>query len=326
MIAIPFQLVLFVVSVTIVSAACAMTPAATVATVAPRVAVPLLADSCVGDPKFITKFGLSRRSLVDTSRADILGLSVIDVDAKGTPTRRFQHPSWTQAGSLGRVQRDRFGNIYVYPAPAVNVANNPVEKSNFLYRIDSETGEMAPFAELPKAGQAASNGNPFGLMALAYDCDQESLYVSTLYASTASEERGLIARVDLKTKAVTVVRRGIDVLSLTVGRESDGRRRLYAGAVRDNVIVSYPIESSGALGGSETVEIHLDGIAVAQDKRPRVLRFDARGQLSVRSIPFDYALTARTSIPSAELRFSRDSSSRKFKLIEERAVDRAPSN
>lgn len=121
------------------------------------------------------------------------------------------------------------------------------------------------------------------------------------------------------------MRRGIDALSLAVGREADGRRPLFVGAARDNVIVAYPIEPSGALGGSETVELRLDDIAVAQDKRPRVLRFDARGQLSVRSIPFDYALTARTSTPSAELRFSRDSAG-KYKLIEDRAVDRAPSN
>ncbi len=259
-------------------------------------------DRCTGDPKFLEKIGFSKRAMVDTTSTHRVGLLVTDITPQGQPGRSTQHESWTQAGFLGRVQRDRDGNIYVYPAPSVTLVSNPIDKANIVYRVESATGVMAPFAELPKVAPATEQ-NPFGLLALSLDCQQNALYAASVFGSTASTENGVIARIDLQTRAVTVVRRGIDALSLLVVFDQRGKR-LYAGAARDNVIVSYGINADGSLAEDETVEIKLDEVSAAQDKRARVLRVDGRGRMYVRSIPFEYNLAARSTIPTAEMNFA----------------------
>lgn len=276
-------------------------------------------DRCTGDPKFLEKLGMSKRAMVDTTSTHRIGLVVTDVTQQGQPGRSQQHESWAQAGYLGRVQRDKDGNIYTYPAPSVSLVYNPIEKANIIYRIESETGVMAPFVEIPKEA-AASERNPFGLLSLTLDCEQQALYASSVYGSTASSEKGVIARIDLKTKEVKIIKRGIDALSLLVAFDERGKR-LYAGASRDNAVVSYGFNKDGTLADDETVEIKLDDVKSAQDKRARVLRVDGRGRMYVRAIPFEYTLNARTTIPTAEMIFVKNEKSGKLDVAEEKLTN-----
>jgi hypothetical protein len=280
--------------------------AATPATAAPTAtsARTLIAgDRCTGDPKFLEKIGFSKRALVDTTSTHRIGLQVTDIQPDGRPGRSTQHETWRQAGFLGRVQRDKDGNIYTYPAPNVTLANNPVEKANIVYRVESDTGVMAPFVELPKAAPATEQ-NPFGLLSLTLDCEQNALYASSVYGSTASTENGVITKIDLATKAVTIVKNNIDALSLLVAFDGRGKR-LYVGTARDNAVVSYGIGKDGKLADDESIDIKLDEVQTAQDKRPRVLRVDGRGRMYVRAIPFEYNLAARTTIPTTEMNFAQ---------------------
>lgn len=289
------------------------------ATTAPRNARPqalVPGDRCTGDPKFLEKIGFSKRALVDTTSTHRVGLLVTDVNAQGERGRSTQHESWTQAGFLGRVQRDREGNIYTYPAPSVTLVYNPVEKANIVYRVESDTGVMAPFVELPKEAPATEQ-NPFGLLSLALDCEGNALYASSVYGSTASAEKGVIARIDLATKEVKVLKRGIDALSLLVAFDSRGKR-LYVGTARDNTVVSYGFKKDGTLADDEAVEIKLDDVKSAQDKRARVLRVDGRGRMYVRAIPFEYNLAARSTIPIAEMNFAKHEKSSKLTLVDEK--------
>ncbi len=279
-------------------------------------------DTCTGDPKFIERLGMSKRALVDTTRSQPVGMSVVDVDLQGRLGRRTQHESWSSAGYLGRVQRDSAGNVYTYPAPAVSLSFNPVEKANIIYRVDSISGEMTPFVELPKAA-AATERNPYGVLALALDCEQQALYAASVYGSTSSVEHGVIVRIDLKTKAVKVVKQGFDALALTVVRTPQGKR-LFVGSARDNAVVSYGLDERGELVGEERVEIRLDTFDTAQDKKPRVLRASNLGELYVRAIPFDYTLTARTVTPTAELRFRL--SPEGFQLVEQKVRSPEPAS
>jgi hypothetical protein len=279
-------------------------------------------DRCTGDPKFLEKIGMSKRALVDTTSTHAIGMIVTDVTAQGQKGRSSQHESWKQAGALGRVQRDRDGNIYTYPVPSVSLVNNPVEKANIVYRIESETGVMAPFAELPKVAPATEQ-NPFGLLALALDCEANALYAASIYGSTASSENGVIARIDLTTKEINELKRGIDALSILVAFDGRGKR-LYVGTARDNVVVSYGFKKDGTLADDEAIEIKLDDVKSAQDKRARVLRVDGRGRLYVRAIPFEYTLAARSTIPTTEMNFAQTSSGAdqaKFVLVDQKTSE-----
>jgi hypothetical protein len=304
-------------------------PKATTQRAAPKVAseankppLPSLTpgDRCTGDPKFLEKIGFSKRALVDTTSTHRLGLQVTDMLPDGQRGRSTQHESWMQAGFLGRVQRDKDGNIYTYAAPSVTLVHNPIEKANIIYRVDSATGVMASFAELPKTAPATEQ-NPFGLLALTLDCEQNALYAASVFGSTASTENGIVAKIDLQTRAVTVVRRGVDALSLLVAFDHRGKR-LFAGTARDNVVVSYGINADGTLADDETIEIKLDEVSAAQDKRARVLRIDGRGRMYVRSIPFEYTLAARSTIPTTEMNFVKAASGKgAFSLVDQKQTD-----
>ncbi|MGL5001641.1 MAG: hypothetical protein ACRDAM_01745 [Casimicrobium sp.] len=275
-------------------------------------------DRCTGDPKFLEKIGMSKRAMVDTTSTHRVGLLVTDINAQGQRGRSTQHETWAQAGYLGRVQRDKDGNIYTYPAPSVTLVYNPVEKANIVYRVESDTGVMAPFVELPKEA-AATEQNPFGLLSLTLDCEGNALYASSVYGSTASSEKGVIARIDLATKEVKVLKRGIDALSLLVAFDGRGKR-LYVGTARDNLVISYGVKKDGSLADDEAVEIKLDDVKSAQDKRPRVMRVDGRGRMYVRAIPFEYNLAARTTIPTAEMNFAKNEKSGKLEVIDEKVT------
>jgi hypothetical protein len=278
-------------------------------------------DNCLADPKFIAKFGISRKAMIDTTQAEPIGASVVEFDEKGRVLRRGQHPSWASAGYLGRIQRDSRGNIFVYPAPGFTVAHNPPEKANILYKIDTETGVMEPFANID-SGERPNERNPFGLLALALDCTQNALYAATVMGSTIDAERGALVRIGLADKKVTVVKKGIDALSLSVVSEERGAR-LLVGLARDNAIVSYAIKPDGTLGDDAVTEINLDEHPVAQDKRPRILRVTREGTLFVRAVPFEYTLAVRSVIPTAEITFdvTRIASKRIYKAIKQESKD-----
>ncbi len=280
------------------------------------------ADSCAREPLFVKKFGLSARTMIDTTQAQPMGITVAEVDAKGNVSRRGQHPSWASAGYLGRVVRDGSGFVYTYPVPSFNIEHNPPDKANIIYRVDSETAVMSPFVEI-KTGQKPNNRNPFGLLALTLDCAQNALYAATVMGSSASEEAGAIVRIDVATRDVKVVKRGVDALSLVVATGPSGKR-LFVGTARENSIVSFGIDAQGNLSEDSKLEIDLEAIPAAQDKRPRTLRWLPKGQLAVRSIPFDYTLAARSSIPTAELTFATaraGAGAVKFDVISQRAYE-----
>jgi hypothetical protein len=279
-------------------------------------------DACAREPKFVKKFGMSARTMIDTTQAQPMGITVAEMDAKGGVTRRGQHPSWASAGYMGRILRDGEGFVYTYPVPSFSLEHNPPDKANIIYRVDSETAVMTPFVEI-KSDKKPNTRNPFGLLALAIDCAQNALYAASVMGSTSSEEHGVIARIDLATREVKIVKRGVDALSLAVGA-GQGARRLYVGTARDNTIVSFAIDTQGNLAESSNLEVDLDQFPTAQDKRARVLRWLPKGQLSVRAIPFDFTLAVRSSIPTGELTFSTargSGSALKYDLISERAYD-----
>ena len=149
-------------------------------------------------PAFAQKLGFSGNAVLDTRSQDVRGIAIFDLDQNGKPTRSFQDPTWSSAGFLGPPVLDGAGNIFVAPIPAINILNNPPAKANYLYRIDTATGKMAAIMDLPTLA-APTPENPYGIMGLAYDCDTNSLYVSSVFGSTRLTQAGRIFRIDLNT-------------------------------------------------------------------------------------------------------------------------------
>jgi hypothetical protein len=257
---------------------------------------------CRAMPAFVQAQGFGGQAALSTSEQQYTGLVLID-GAGGENPRIYQHPSWSSAGHLAPIQLDRRGNVFVVPAPQINVLENPAAEQNAVYRVDGTSGEMARHVELPAAAPP-SDQNPFGALGLAYDCDTDSLYVSSVAGSTRREERGRLFRVDAQSPAILAQRDGVDAMGVGVFNGRDGKR-LYYGLARAPEIWSIPLDARGDFAGEPRLELSLEGLGPRGDDKARRIRFDGT-EMTIHGIEFNFNLVAPTEKQETLYRFSYD--------------------
>ncbi|MFN2114889.1 MAG: hypothetical protein ACK2T6_04175 [Anaerolineae bacterium] len=253
------------------------------------------ADSCRGVPAFLADLGFGSNVLVDTTQALYTGLAIREAGEDG---RSYQHPTWDDAGNVGPYALDRHGNIYVAPVPLVSMARNLPEEQNRVYRVDGATGEMALYADLPRDVEP-SGANPYGVVGMTYDCDTDSLYVTSVAGSGPDDERGRIHRLDTRTGEVMTVLDGFDALGVAIARQG-GEKRLYVGGARRPAIYSLAVAPDGGLVGPPRLEVDLADIPGSSFDKIARIRFDESGQMTATGIEFSYSLKA-ASDPGANL-------------------------
>jgi hypothetical protein len=244
-------------------------------------AAPAPVDGCRGLPAFVAdpRLGIQGAAALATDQVE-KGL-VLLADAPA----RFQHPSWDDAGFLGPLAYDRAGNIYVAPTPRLSLADNPLAGATTIWRVDSASAELRPFATLPGA---ASERNPYGVLGLSYNCELEALYAGGVAGSTPGEERGGVVAVRLSDGAQTPLLQGVDVLGVLVVRRGDGYE-LYAGLARSPEVIVLPLDARGLPAGPARPLLDLTAAGAAPSERARKLRL-VGDELLVELVPFNYSL------------------------------------
>lgn len=262
---------------------------------------------CQKTPPFAQAHGFSRNIALDTSARLVRGMLLYQPDQQGQPAKEpapYQHPSWSSAGYLTPPKADRDGAVYVAPVPWISVLYNPPERANTVYRIDPQNEQMAPLVELPP-GAPANPENVYGILALTYDCDTHSLYVSSVYGSSRTEERGRLFRVDLATRQATVVRDNIDAFGLAVYNGSRGKRLYYALARRPE-IYSIALGGDGNATGEPRAEIEFADSGVRGNERARRIQTQDNATMTVTIGQFDYTLSAPTDPRETTLIYNYD--------------------
>ena len=270
------------------------------------------------EPPFAQTLGFSRNAVLDTRSQDVKGVVLLDLDANGNPIKSFQDPTWTSAGFLGPPVLDRAGNIYVAPIPAINVLDNPLSRANFIYRIDGATGKMSALLDLPTTASPTLE-NPYGIMALAYDCDTNSLYASSVFGSTRLTQAGRLYRIDLDTFAIGSILDGVDAFGLAVFNSAQGKR-LYWGSARTDTIDSINLDTQGNFVGAIHNEISLSDLGFHGDERARDLRF-TQDTLQVKTIQFDFNLIASTETRQTALEYHYDPAQDTWQLVSSKPIN-----
>jgi hypothetical protein len=275
--------------------------ASAVATATPtRLLITGPGDDCRRQPTFAQTLGFSQQALIGTGQIEPKGLALFEMGADGQPERTYQDPTWDDAGWLGYITLDRMGNLFVFPAPRENLVDNPPEKANIIYRVDSTSAQMTSFITLT-AGAPLSPANPYGILGMTLDCDTESLYVSTVAGSTRADEAGKIVRVALATPVVAAEYPGVDAFGLAIYRWPEGRR-LYYGLARTADLYSIGLDDDGSFTGEPRYELSLPD---ANFKAWR-LRFLQDGDLQIRGLEFDFNLKATSERQEVNYTFRRD--------------------
>lgn len=273
---------------------------------------PGVANACQAMPAFISKTGLGAQVAIDTQQRGYTGIRLLNVQSG----KAWQHPSWDDAGHVGAFARDRQGNIYVAPTPEVSLAENPPALQNRIYKIDAQTGEMALWLELP-AVAPPSQSNPFGTMGLFYDCDTDSLYVSSLAGSTPKQANGRIYRVDRASRAVVSQLEGTDAIGVGVFNGVK-HKRLYFGAARSSDVYSVALDAKGDFIQDVRHEFALATLPEGNSTSVRKFEFAERqGQyvMQVKELEFGFRLLAENNLHKRMYVFAYDSAVDKWSFV-----------
>lgn len=254
---------------------------------------PGLVDNCRAMPAFIKNTGLGTQVAIDTQQQGYVGVRLVQLQTGKT----WQHPTWDEAGHVGATTRDRQGNIYILPTPEVSLAENPPSLQNRIYRIDSQTGEMLVWLELPQAAQPSA-ANPFGTMGLFYDCDTNSLYVSSLAGSTPQQAQGRLYQIDVATKKVMDQIEQVDAIGVGVFN-GVSHKRLYFGSARSSDVYSLPLDAQGRFINQPRHEFTLATLPNGNTTSVRRFVFSKLASsytLQVKEVEFGFRLLAENNL------------------------------
>ena len=270
---------------------------------------------CQHNPDFSEQLGFERVA-IDTSRSRGKGLVLFDIAASDTLAAEniYQHETWDDAGDIGAYTLDGNGNIYVAPFPHVDLFENHPDAQNTVHRIDTTSSQMVEFIALP-AARPASTQNPFGIVALTYDCETDSVYAASLMGSNRQEEVGRIYQIDVAQGAIVAQLEGIDAYGLGIFSGPQGKR-LYFGRARTGDIVSIALDEVGAFLEQPRHEVSLAEYYSADALIARRITFRAE-RMRVDGFKFQYNLVPMAEQgPRPSLRFVYDESNDEWHFVE----------
>jgi hypothetical protein len=259
-----------------------------------------IVTGCTKSPTFVAKLGFTNQAALSTSEKRIKGLAIIEQGKQP-----YQHESWKSAGFLAPIQLDKDGDIFVAPAPVINVLDNPFPEQNTIHKVDSNTQEMKPFVKLPVIVNATEQ-NPYGILGLGYDCETSSLYASSVAGSTRTSEIGKIYQIDSANGEVKSVLDSIDAFGIGVFNSAKGKR-LYYGLARNPEVWSIGLDDNGGFLADAKREISLESAGTRGDDKARKIRFTNQNEMNVTGIEFNFNLIAPTEKQEMLYRFRYDS-------------------
>ncbi len=239
---------------------------------------------CARHPNFLAKLRVPQPVAIDLSQKRYKGLAFL----YGRELNQAVHlKTWEEFDYFSTYALDPKGNIYLTPMPFVSVKEKTFEFQKNIYFLDSNSGNLSVWMSLDEV--RATPNNPFGVIAVVYDCDDSTIWVSTIDESSYDKGRGVIYHIDIASKKILQSVKGVDALSLTLLKSSKGKF-LLMGDARKSQLLAIEIREGRALDNP-----------IKLLKLPNTLehirKIKVRGEnlLELQTIPFSYTLIAQTS-------------------------------
>lgn len=255
--------------------------------------------ACQKIPPFVRTLGFGNNVAFSTSDRKAQGLVLVEGE------RVYQHPSWKIAGSLAPITRDGSGNTFVAPAPWIDVLENKPDEQNKVFKVDGQTQEMKQFVTLPKAAESSSQ-NPYGALGLAFDCDTNSIYVSSIAGSTRDQINGRIFQLSTDGKILSQLDK-TDAIGLAVFNSAKGKR-LFFGQARNPEIWSVALDDKGNFSGDARKEVSLENLGTRGDDKARRITFSTN-EMVIFGIEFNFNLIAPSEKQETVYRYQYDANS-----------------
>ena len=266
-------------------------------------------ETCRYKPAFIKKLGLRDPISIDFRQEEASGFQILEARQNG---KKLRMPSWDDAGHLGPYTLDGQGNIYTAPVPYVSIAENPPQEQNKIYKVNTNDGKMKEFVSF--TDNTPNNDNPYGVMGLAFDCETGALYAASIAGSTPKEQKGIIYKVDPKTKEIQDKLKGFDVIGMGIYKTKSGKK-LYMGAARSPEIFSVLLDEKGNFSGTPTFEFSLAAQPGGSYDNAHRIRFMKNNEMEIKAIEFSYSLIASSDPLRNIYKFSYDFENDKWNFI-----------
>ncbi|WP_456412415.1 hypothetical protein [Thiolapillus sp.] len=239
---------------------------------------------CARLPQFLGRLKIPQPVLIDLSQKRYTGIAL----HYGRNYEETLHPEvWEKYEHFGTYALNGQGDIYLSPTPFISVRPGTFELQKNIYKLDSKTGALSAFMHFDDVRPSANN--PYGVISLAYDCEDRTLWVSAIDETDYQNQKGVIYQVDPETKEIRQRIEGFDALTVLLLPTGSGKF-LLAGSARDNALYAYAI----AEGMASSRPVKLLELPVAQE-RIRKIRIAGKNHLELQTIPFSYTLLAQST-------------------------------
>lgn len=234
-------------------------------------------------PTFLKELGIPQPVAIDLSQSHYKGLAFL----YGRNFEQSLHEKdWEKFSHFGTYALDPEGNVYLAPIPFISIKPNTFTFQKQIYKLNGRTGILTSLMTLEDVHPNASN--PYGVVALAYDCDDGSLWVSAIDESDYEHERGVLYHINPKTKEVIQQVEGIDASTLKLIDTTRGKF-LLVGSAREPELKVYPIKA-GLLQATAVSTATLPN----PQQRIRKIKIKPQNKLELQTTNFAYTLVAET--------------------------------
>ena len=239
--------------------------------------------SCARIPTFLYSMGI-KRPVIDLSQMHYKGIAFY----YGPKFNKVLHKKeWEIYDSLGTYTIDRLGNIYLTPNPFISIRSSTFNLQKAIYKMDSKSGKLTRWLEIDDV--KANANNPYGLISIVYDCDNNTLIASSIDESDYKAQKGVIYQINPKTQDIVNRVEGFDALTVNI-LHTKGSKYLIAGSARDNSAYAFAFKGSKLLPTPHKL-FELPNPRL----RVRKIKVIGKNSLKLEAIKFNYSLVAETN-------------------------------
>jgi len=240
--------------------------------------------SCARHPSFLEKLKIPQPIAIDLSQQNHKGLAFLY--GQGLRETLYFKP-WGAFDHFSTYALDPTGRMYLSPMPFISIKPNTFAFQENIYCLESDSGNLAVWMHLDEV--KSGKGNPYGIIALDYDCDDHTLWVSAIDESDYGSQKGVIYHIDIEHKKILRGIEGIDALSLELLKTKDGNKYLLYGSARESGLFALHLKEDGV---SDSVKLF--DLPVANEY-VRKIKVREDNLLEIQTIPFSYSLVAQTA-------------------------------
>ena len=238
--------------------------------------------NCAMLPKFLYKANIMY-PIIDLTQEKYTGIAFY----YGKNFSKVLHKkSWEKYEHLGTYTIDKRGDIYLTPNPFISIKPTTFNLQKAIYKMDRETAELERWLVIDEISPSASN--PYGLISITYDCDDDTLYASAIDKSDYKGSKGRIYHIKMDKSYKKVVD-NFDALTLSILKGKD-KKLLLAGDALTNALYAFEFENKELNPTPHKIlelpnpELHI-----------RKIRVIGKNKLKLEAIKFTYSLIAATN-------------------------------